>query len=203
MLTPVKDPIQHMRAHMREHVQSIGGDPGQAMGIELASLIRMVATLFKAIATQDTGGTELSAARWRLLLFLLAEERRGNSGGITPTHLSRYEKVSKNTISALLRGLEEQGLIQRTLDPADHRLFRIQLTAVGRELIESTAPQRIAHLNSLVAGLTPGEQVQLADLLGKLYHSLLARGNPPCPAAGPHWPACTTTADKEPAAEGA
>lgn len=201
MLNPGQDPAQAVRAHIREHVRSIGGDAGQAIGIELASLVRMVATLFEAIATHHLGGTELSAARWRLLFLLLAEERRGNSGGVTPTHLSRGRKVSKNTISALLRGLEEQGLIQRTLDAADRRAFRIRLTDAGRALIEAAAPQHIEHLNGLLADLTPAEQAQLADLLTKLHRSLLAHGGLPWPGDGHRCPGGAASAG-DPGAQG-
>ncbi len=100
------------------------------------------------------------------------EEARGNCAGITPTALSRVQSVSKNTISALLRGLEEQGLVQRTLDPTDRRLFRIQLTAHGRELVRREAPGRVRHLNRLAQGLTEPERQELTDLLWKLFSSI-------------------------------
>ena len=186
MHPPGADPIQAMRAAIREHVQSAGADPEQAVGIELASLVKLVATLFEAIGEQHLRDTGLSPARWRVLLFLLAAERRGNRAGVTPSDLSHGKKVSKNTISGLLRGLEAQGLIRRALDPADRRVFRIQLTDAGRALIESAAPARIAQLNGLLAGLTPAERSQLADLLGRLYHSLLAHGNLRCPERHAH-----------------
>jgi len=173
-----RDRVERVRSHIRQHVQSVGG-AALIVGLEVATLIRMVANLYEAIGTYHLGASGLSAARWRLLLHLFAEEQRGNTGGVTPTHLSRCEDVSKNTISALLRGLEEQGLIQRALDPTDRRLFRIQLSAAGRELVASTAPQRIAHLNGLLADLTPGEQAQLVDLLARLYRSLLAHSGLP------------------------
>ena len=92
--------------------------------------------------------------RWVLLFRLLAEERCGCGEGISPTHLSQRQNVSKNTISVLLRGLEEQGLIERTLVPDDRRAFQIRLTAAGRTLVETTAPAHIAFLNEMTAGLT-------------------------------------------------
>jgi DNA-binding MarR family transcriptional regulator len=82
--------------------------------------------------------------------------------------------VSKNTISALLRGLEEQGLIQRTLDPQDRRLFRIRLSDYGRQVVQKEAPQRIRYLNKLASGISPEEQELLINLLAKLYRSISA-----------------------------
>ena len=72
---------------------------------------------------------------------LYVEEQRGKSLGLPPSYLSRCQDVTKNTISVLLRGLEDQGWIERTLDPDDRRVFRIRLTPAGRELIR-TRPRR-------------------------------------------------------------
>ena len=135
-------------------------------------MLQRAAHLSMLLDTQLDDDRELSAPRWRLLLRLLIEEALGNSAGISPTVLSRSQRVSKNTISALLRGLEAQGLIQRTLDAADRRAFRIQLTQDGRDYLHSTAPRRIEGLNRLPSALTPQEREQLTLLLEKLQRSL-------------------------------
>lgn len=168
-----KDHVEVMQAHLRSQVRKLTG-LADTRGIELFSLIRMLTHLCEAIETKKLGEKGLSGPRWALLLRLFAEEKHGNREGITPTSLSRYQFVSKNTISALLRGLEEQGLIQRALDAEDYRLFRIQLTPAGRELIQSTAPERIQQMNEMLAGLSDEECNQLIALLAKLYRSLLA-----------------------------
>lgn len=160
------DRIDRMRAHIREHV-----GPDQAYGIEIASLVRMVANQYETLAESQNQTVSLSGPRWGVLLRLMGEEKRGNFG-ITPTLLSQGQNVSKNTISALLRGLEEQGLVSRELDPADRRVFRIHLTPKGRSLIHETTPQRMRWLNQLSAGLSTEEKQQLANLLTKLYCSI-------------------------------
>jgi len=166
-----KDSVAAMQAHIRSQVQKLAG-LADTRGIELFSLLRMLMNLCEAIETKGLSEQGLSGPRWALLLRLFAEEKHGHSEGITPTSLSRCQGVSKNTISALLRGLEEQGLVQRTLDPEDYRLFRIQLTSAGRELIQSTAPKRIQHMNEMTSGLSDQECDQLIALLVKLYRSL-------------------------------
>jgi DNA-binding MarR family transcriptional regulator len=142
-------------------------------GIELFGLLHRTAHISEMLDNQAFGDFAISGPRWRLLMRLLADEHLGNRDGITPTALSHGQRVSKNTISALLRGLEEQGLIQRTLDPNDLRVFRIQLTDAGRELIFTTAPQRMNGLNQLLAGFSPQETRQLIELLERLQTSLL------------------------------
>jgi len=148
-------------------------------GMEMARLIKVVSHLYDAVIVQGEGMTEVSGPRLFLLGRLFVEEKQGNTQGLSPTHLSHWRKVSKNTISSLLRGLEEQGLIQRTLDPADKRVFRIRLTEAGRELVRATAPQHVAYMNSLLSDLTPTERAQLLELLGKLCRSLAVRSGLP------------------------
>jgi DNA-binding MarR family transcriptional regulator len=141
-------------------------------GIELFSALSRAAQLSEMLSSQRPDGQDLSLPRWRLMLHLFMVEQFGNSTGITPTELSEFRQVSKNTISALLRGLEEQGYIQRELDPKDLRIFRIHLTEAGRQVIINTAPQRIEGVNQLLSSLSEEEIQQLILLLNKLSRSL-------------------------------
>jgi DNA-binding MarR family transcriptional regulator len=162
---------------MRSLVRELAGG-ADTTGLELMRLIHMVANAYATAADEQLREADLSGPRWMLLLRLLAEERRGNVGGVSPTHLSRCQNVSKNTISALLGGLEEQGLIERALDPDDKRAFRIRLTDAGRQAVQTTGPGHIAFVNSLAAGLSAEEKVQLTALLAKLHRSLVNRQGP-------------------------
>ena len=163
-------PVPHSQA-IRSLVHSLAGDAGMT-GLELFRWLHMVTNAYAGAADEQLRDSGLSGPRWVLLLRLLAEERCGCGEGISPTHLSQRQNVSKNTISVLLRGLEEQGLIERSLVPDDRRAFHIRLTDAGRTLVEATAPEHIAFLNGVAAGLTAEESAQLIDLLQKLYRSL-------------------------------
>ncbi len=160
------------REHIREHVSALTGVE-DTTGLELVAMIRGLANLYEAAEVPPEAAIDLSGPRWLLLLRLMAEERAGKGDGLTPTGLSHFQNVSKNTISSLLRGLEDQGLIERAIDPDDKRLFRIQLSVRGRSLMAEAAPQRIRYLNCLVSGLTVEEKDQLFALLGKLYYSVV------------------------------
>jgi DNA-binding MarR family transcriptional regulator len=179
---------QHEQS-VRTFIQDAMGNMDLA-GLELSRLIKMVANLYEVMNDEQLRHAELSGPRLRLLMRLWAEEAHGHQEGTPPTHLSRAQNVSKNTISALLRGLEEQGLIERTLCTEDRRSFRIRLTPAGRQLVQATAPQHLAYLNHLAAGLSGDERTQLIGLLQKLYGSLarkatLAVGPDPIAAEPP------------------
>ncbi len=142
-------------------------------GPELFGAIHRVAHLSGMIDSQAEDNSGLSGPRWGIMMRLLAEEHMGDRAGLTPTDLSHMQRVSKNTISSLLRGLEEKGLIERDLDTEDLRVFRIRLTEAGRARIRESGPRRIRRMNRLVNGLEPEEREQLSLLLDKLLHSLL------------------------------
>lgn len=141
-------------------------------GVELFTSLARVAQLSETLALIRIDGPDVSMPRWRLLLHLFIAEQLGNTSGLTPTELSEFRQVSKNTVSSLLRGLEEQDLIQREMDPKDLRIFHIHLTDAGRQLILGSAPQRLQGLNHMLSGLSAEEIQNLIQLLNKLRGSL-------------------------------
>lgn len=116
---------------------------------------------------------QISQARMRLLIWLTAHKRMGQASGLTPSKLSQHLGVSRNTVSALLNGLEEQGLIERQLSPTDRRQFQIHITPDGIDLVETRAPQFAAFVAGLFKDLSPAERKTLMQLLGKLIDSML------------------------------
>ena len=137
-------------------------------GMEIARGIRVLNRLYDLAVSRSAEFGELSGARLGILLRLLMEEECGNTVGVNPTRLSHFQDVKKNTITFLLKGLEESGLIERAPDPADRRAALVRISPAGRELVRSTAPARFAFLNRAAAGLDAGERRQLLELLNKL-----------------------------------
>jgi DNA-binding MarR family transcriptional regulator len=165
------EPDAHAQA-VRSAVRSLAGD-ADPTGMMLMRLVRVVANQYDTLEEDQLRASGMSGQRWGLLLRLLVEERCAGADGASPTYLSRCQNVSKNTISSLLRGLEEQGLVERTLDSTDRRAFRIRLTEAGRELVQRTAPEHILFLNDLTADLSVADRAALIGLLERLHRSLL------------------------------
>lgn len=164
--------FEQMHAHWRRHLKEMSGG-GDIRGIEIGSAIRMLANIYEHAISHNPGVAELSGPRMGILMRLMAEEDNGNTSGINPTRISHYQQVKKNTITSLLKGLEDQGLIARTTDPTDRRGFMIHITPAGRDLIRSTAPARLAFMNQLASGLSDAEKDELVSLLEKLRSSIL------------------------------
>jgi DNA-binding MarR family transcriptional regulator len=155
-------------------------------GVEVLWLIKMTANAYDTILADHMRDEGISEPRWRILLRLWREEKCGGES-LSPTQLSQAHRLSKNTISAHLRALEEQAFIARELDADDLRQFRIRLTDSGRDLIHRSTPGHMSFLNQLTADLSPNEIDTIQNLLHKLHRSILKHSQlePICVEDGP------------------
>jgi DNA-binding MarR family transcriptional regulator len=67
---------------------------------------------------------------------VLALLRRFEPALLTPVQVAQQLLTSQSGMTGKLDRLEEQGLIQRTPDPADRRAIRLGITDSGRTLID-------------------------------------------------------------------
>ncbi len=172
---PPNEKPPSMEAYMeafRARMEALG--VASLHGLDLLRAVKMVAHAYEHVQADLLRAEEISFPRWRVLLWLWMAEQCGHPG-LSPTQLSHTQHVSKNTISAHLRSLEEQGYVDRQVDPEDLRQFRIHLTDRGRALVERLAPRQMERLNHLVDDLSPEETRQLRLLLEKLHRSIRRR----------------------------
>ena len=74
--------------------------------------------------------------------------------GLRMGELARRARLSKQTMTTLVRLAERDGLVTRSRDPDDARAFRVRLTPRAREF-EPVAERVLAELDALVAGRLP------------------------------------------------
>ena len=160
----------YSREEFRKMIYSYGVSGTE--GVEVLRLIRMCANTFEAMTGDKMRGENMSESRWRLLLRLRMEEKRGNCE-VNPSQLATMHNVSKNTISSLLRSLDEQGLIIQVLDNEDRRKFKVGLSDAGRKQVDASMPRHMEYLQHLTSDLTDEEREQLLTLLSKLHNSLI------------------------------
>ena len=163
--------INDMRQHLLKHVMQYS-DIKDTHGLELSGLIRMVANEYSTAISKSSIAGELSGPRMGVLLRLMVVHEKGMTDGINPTDLSRFQNVKKNTISSLLSGLEDAGLVERMIDPNDKRAFKIRITNKGIDLLKEVGPKRLKLMNDLSSGLSNDDMQQLLDLLKKLHDSI-------------------------------
>jgi DNA-binding MarR family transcriptional regulator len=143
--------------------------------LDLFHHLKAVSHLLSQLIGEYRKDGKLSQARMRLLIRLVIDNKLGIDTGLQPSELSEDLGVSRNTVSALLNGLQEQGLIERHLHPTDRRQLLIRITPAGCDLVHTHAPQFAAFVAGLFDHLLPDERKMLFSLLDKLYSRMLER----------------------------
>jgi DNA-binding MarR family transcriptional regulator len=87
---------------------------------------------------------------------------------LNPSEISEIQGTSRNTISALIRSLEENGLVERRLDQQDRRRFNISLTEAGQDLLKQHARQHFEMIGNCFTSLDETERDNLRLIMLKL-----------------------------------
>jgi DNA-binding MarR family transcriptional regulator len=152
-------------------VQSI--EPGiSPQAVRLMGDWRRISHALHQIGAASLTDSGLSEAQYLVLMSLYMHEQIEGRTMLNPSEISKWRGTSRNTISSLIRGLEDDGLIERHLDDEDRRKFNICLTANGRTLVAQYAHKQFRAVGGCFNRLSPGEQETLSELLGKLNHNL-------------------------------
>ncbi len=102
---------------------------------------------------------ELSLVSYTLLGHL--EE----SGGCRATDLAAHYALDKSTVSRQVSALERDGLIERRLDPDDHRVHVLHLTAAGRRILARVTERRRAAFRERLADWPEEDLARFAGYL--------------------------------------
>lgn len=128
-------------------------------------LIRQI-SLAEATATREQELTELSMKQ---LVYLEAISRMGNP---TFSELARQLKVTKPSVTAIVRKLEEKGFVIRTVSQDDRRSANLSLSEKGKTLQKThdRLHQKIAM--QVASTLTEQELTELVRLLEKVVSGI-------------------------------
>ncbi len=118
---------------------------------ELAFAINDVARLLRTFADHAARRFGMTRAKWAVLARLDRFE------GLKQTELAEMLDLQPITLTRLLDGLAENGLIERRPDPDDRRAKRLFLTPAARPLLERLSDLGEDLMATALAGLGSGE----------------------------------------------
>jgi len=131
---------------------------------DLAARLRLSVTRTARRLRQEAG-TDLSPS---LQAALATIERHGP---LTPSELAAAERVQRPTATRVAARLQDQGLIERTGDPADGRVSLLSVTRDGRELLRRLRARKNVYLARRLRNL-PAEDLaaleRAADVLERM-----------------------------------
>ncbi|MGH9290022.1 MAG: MarR family winged helix-turn-helix transcriptional regulator [Acidimicrobiales bacterium] len=129
--------------------------------IELAGRLRLASARLHRRLRQEAD-TGLSPSQQSALGTIEVQ------GPITLGDLAAAEHVTPPTITKVIAQLEEEGLVDRTVDPFDRRITRVSATPEGRRRLESSRARRNAFLAVRLEELGPDAVRRLHDAIDAL-----------------------------------
>jgi DNA-binding MarR family transcriptional regulator len=112
--------------------------------------------VLRRVAREDPA-SGLSAARLSALSVLVF------GGPRTLGELAAAERVRPPTMTSIVRGLEDAGLVRREADPSDGRVARVRVTAKGERILQRARERRIATLAERLGSLNPKEVARVHE----------------------------------------
>src|SRR5881392_1754890 len=76
--------------------------------------------------------------------------------------LASVERVQPPTMTRIVAGLEESGLVSRHVDENDRRIARVQTTVAGRKFLERTRGRKDLYLSGRIRTLDAADRAVLA-----------------------------------------
>lgn len=87
---------------------------------------------------------------------------------VTQRRLGRELYVSFPNVTVMLSKLEQEELVERTVNEADRRERFVNITRKGRALLKRIWKEQPAQLEAVMSGLNESERRQLARLMNKM-----------------------------------
>jgi DNA-binding MarR family transcriptional regulator len=103
---------------------------------------------------------------------------------LNPTDICSQYRHNSGALTRVIDQLEERGLLARVRRDRDRRKVELELTALGRETIESVIPLVVDKINLALAEFSSAEFHELVRLLLKLNVALESGGKRGAVAVG-------------------
>src|SRR5262245_5290859 len=130
----------------------------------VVSLRLAVGRLARRLRQQNEG--EMTASQFSALASI------ARLGPLTLGKLASVERLRPPTVTRMVSAMEESGLVLRRPDADDRRIWRVELTHLGRDLLERSRTRRDAYLARRLATLAPEELDVLRDATAVLERLL-------------------------------
>jgi len=103
----------------------------------------------------------LLQGRWWVLILLMREDTQAS----TPSVLADKAGVTRATMTGLIDGLEQSGLVERVFTKSDRRSVSIRLTEAGQAKLDAVMPDYYQRLRLWMKGLGEAQREQLHQML--------------------------------------
>ncbi|MFD7864241.1 MarR family winged helix-turn-helix transcriptional regulator [Streptomyces sp. NPDC057682] len=139
---------------------------GMTAGERLGADIKRAEQALMAAKSAALRGVDLSVAQYAALFAL-----DGNPG-MSGAALARACLVTPQAMAAVLKHLEERGLIARSVHPWHQKMLETRLTDAGSEVLRLADEQAVRIERRLADAFTPQERDTLRALLARSVEAI-------------------------------
>ncbi len=134
---------------------------------DLASALRgVISDLHKRLRKQAYSGGTLSITEATTLSYLY------RAGSLSPSELAAINKIKKQSMSQVLKHLEEFKLIRRVASKQDGRKVAIVLSAVGEKMVDKSRYERDEWLAAAIRARLGEKGAEVLAAAIPLLHAL-------------------------------
>lgn len=133
-------------------------------GFYITRIKHLQARIFEKLLTEN--GIEISSGQGRILFVLWKEDH------LTVSEISQKTSLAKNTVSIIVDGMVQKGILERNINPANRRQTIISLTEYARDLQEKyeQVSQQMNHL--FYQGFSNEEREEFEGYLARILDTL-------------------------------
>lgn len=133
-------------------------------GFYITQIKQLQDRIFEKLLTEN--GIEISSGQGRILFVLWKEDH------LTVSEISRQTSLAKNTVSIVIDGMVQKGLLERTINPENRRQTIISLTEQAKSMREKyeAVSEQMGVL--FYQGFSEKERREFEDYLARIRGTL-------------------------------
>lgn len=136
-------------------------------GFYITQIKQLQDRIFERLLVEN--GIEISGGQGRILFILWKTDE------LTISEISEKTSLAKNTVSVVVNGMVNKGIVERTVNPYNRRQAIVTLTEYARSLREKyeMVSQRMNLL--FYQGFSEEEQKEFEGYLARILENLIAK----------------------------
>ena len=132
------------------------------------ALLRTVADVSKVLEDHFQE-YEISEGKFTILMLLY----RQSDYHLSPIELSKKAEVTKGTMTGLIAGLENQGLVEKQTNESDKRSYLVKLSSKGLKLLNDILPEHYKLIGEIMSVLDDNQLKEMSSSLNLISKKLV------------------------------
>ena len=135
----------------------------------LEQLLRTICFRIRVHGREALKNYSITAAQFDLL------QRVYFNGPQTMTKLSQSLGIAKSTTSGLVMRLVRDGFLNRRRDETDRRVFKVEITPLGEQVIKAVIEMRVKYIEEVIKQIPEDKTKLIHEALDSLYEVISSK----------------------------